>query len=63
MEITRDLQRIARIFNLKADDPMLVLKIGDIVKAKEDKYKKQDFCYYMLKVQNKKVEKASRYLT
>lgn len=52
-----DMQRIARIFNLKADDPMLVLKIGDIVKAKEEKYKKQDFSYAMLKAQNERLKK------
>ena len=54
---TRDIQRITRMFNLKADDEHLVLKIGDIVKAKEDKYKKQDFSYHMLKAQNEKLKK------
>lgn len=52
-----DLQRIARIFNMKADDKYLVLKIGDVVKAKEKKYRKQDFSYAMLKAQNDKLRK------
>ena len=51
-----DLQRIARIFNLKQDE-FLPLKINDIVKAQDKKYKKQDFSYAMLKAQNERLKK------
>ena len=53
---TTDIQRIAKIFKLKPDDEHLVLKIGDIVKANEKKYKKQDFSYAMLKEQNERLK-------
>lgn len=51
-----DLQRIAKIFNLKEDE-FLPLKINDIVKVQDKKYKKQDFSYYMIKAQNDKLKK------
>jgi hypothetical protein len=47
-----DLQRIANLLKIKGDDQYLVLKIQDVIKAKENKYKKQDFSYAMLKAQN-----------
>lgn len=50
------IQRIATIFKLKADDENLLLKVQDIVKAKEKKYKKQDFSYTMLKAQNERLK-------
>lgn len=57
IKMTTELERIANIFKLKPDEEHLVLKIGDIVKSKERKYKKQDFSYAMLKAQNDKLRK------
>ena len=54
---TTELQRIAKIFDLKPDDECLVLKIGDIIKAQNKKYKKKEFCNILLKEQVKKYEK------
>jgi hypothetical protein len=51
-----NIERIARIFNLKADDELLVLKIGDVVQAKDKAYKKKDFCNAMLKAKNDKLQ-------
>jgi len=55
VEIT-DIERIANMFKLKADDEYLVLKVGDIVKAKDKAYKKKDFSYAMLKAQNDRLK-------
>lgn len=52
-----EVERIAKIFKLKADDEYLVLKVGDIVKAKDKESKKKDFCNYVLKAQNDKLKK------
>lgn len=51
-----DLQRIANVLKIKGDDEYLVLKIQDVLKAKENKYKKQDFSYSMLKAQNDRLK-------
>ncbi|NRU52421.1 hypothetical protein [Clostridium beijerinckii] len=52
-----DIQRIATILKIKGDDEHLVLKIQDILKSNEKKYKKQDFSYAMLKAQNDRLKK------
>jgi preprotein translocase subunit SecD len=38
-----DIERIAKIFKLDPKDELLVLKIGDIVKAKDKEIKKKKF--------------------
>jgi cell division protein FtsB len=52
-----DIQRIATILKIKGDDEHLVLKIQDVLKSNEKKYKKQDFSYAMLKAQNDRLKK------
>jgi cell division protein FtsB len=52
-----DIQRIANILKIKGQDEYLVLRIQDVLRAKENKYKKQDFSYAMLKAQNEKFKK------
>lgn len=51
-----DLQRIARIFKLKEDDTHLVLKIQDIIKAKDSEIKKKKFSNDILWAKNKQRE-------
>jgi cell division protein FtsB len=52
-----DIQRIANILKIKGDNEYLVLKIQDVLRTKENKYKKQDFSYAMLKAQNDRLKK------
>jgi len=51
-----DLQRIARIFKLKEDDTHLVLKIQDIIKAKDGEIKKKTFSNNILWAKNRQRE-------
>jgi preprotein translocase subunit SecD len=52
-----DIQRIATILKIKGDDEHLILKIQDVLKSNEKKYKKQDFSYALLKAQNDRLKK------
>lgn len=53
-----ELQRVGRILGISTemDDNRLCLLIQDKIKEKDKQVKEKDFCYYMVKAQNKKLE-------
>lgn len=53
-----ELQRIANVLgiNTTLDDNRLCLLIQDKIKEKDKQVKEKDFCYYMVKAKNEKLE-------
>ena len=52
------LERIGRILGISTnmDESRLCLTIQDKIKEKDSKLKEKDFCYYMVKAQNERLE-------
>ena len=53
-----ELQRIGRVLGISTDmdESRLCLLIQDKIKKKDEKIKEKEFCYYMVKAQNEKLQ-------